>query len=209
MKQVLDDAISHVGQGSHRNEASLIVKLFRMDAAQAAASAAATATDDDDTNTIVQSFIRRAKCPMNDDINSSLVQEYQQQFVNKKMNSPASSIHQIEDARKYESKVYPSFITYEDEIEIAMHQEQIWYKDYVSDVDTDIDKEGTTTIDWEQILNNTNSNKEINCWMGLGSIQTAQAFIKYANACSHFRYADDDAGNKATVRTTIHIKHKI
>jgi RNA recognition motif-containing protein len=215
--QTLEDTIANVGHGSHRNEAAIIVKLYRMDIAMRVIQQQQQTGDredeeevDDIDSRIVQAFVRRAKCPMNDDINSTLLQElynfvsstHRRVMHGKNGSDLIQPQHQrmIEDARRYESRVYSSFITYEDEIDIAMRQEQIWYKDYVMAAIDPQGDDGTSEfsscqvkVDWEQILDNPDS-RGLNCWMGLGGIQTAQAFIKYANACSHFRYTDDGDG---------------
>jgi hypothetical protein len=168
----LESAIDDVASGSHRNEGPVVAEIWKNHAENIAQFAHET------SEAILEAFWKRAKCPMNHDLNASLLQEYHDFCSQQSTTKPLSHASQtIEDGRKYESIVFSRFQTYEDDVTVAMQQERV-----LSPVlqNPDAWKSVQQTLLETDLENNTS-------WMGLGGVQTAQAFVSFAQACSRYK----------------------
>ena len=182
--EALSKALHHVGRGSHRNEASLVVQLYRLDAEYKASH--------DTWDEAMKSFRTRARVPLKD-ANDTLSAELQE-FCSKYDKSVSQEdLKALDEGRRHESKVFAPFATWEDELDVAMHNEGILARHRVN----------LEEIDWEEIL----KSDEKTCWMGLGGMASADAFIKYAQACSYFRkrsdQAEDEQSDKEIIETEV------
>lgn len=166
IQKVRDDmerSIVAVGRGSHRNEDALVAQIY-----QHYANFVAHYMPDADALSI---FVRRAKVPMlqaNDTIRSEMeafASEYN-------LSITAAQIEELEKHRRHVATWFQSLYTLEDDIDEAMHNEQILPR-YVMDLEN---------VDWEALVSWTNTRY----WMGLGGATSADAFIKYAQNCSRF-----------------------
>jgi hypothetical protein len=139
-KHAVEDAIAKIGLGSHRNESQLIVKLYQMrmdmeiQRAQVESCSSITEQQQRDyhtgscvTSDISTLFVKRAFVPMNDDINSSLNDEYTSIIhgIPKPISKTTKrkALNEMEYGRRYESKYYGFLIIYEDDIEISLQSE--------------------------------------------------------------------------------------
>ena len=160
----IDKAIQNVGRGSHRNEGNVIAAIFRM-----AAQFFAKSNRFEDA---LEIFIQRASVPMKE-ANDGIVGEIQQFCQSFHKPVPIDVLRRIEESRRYESKIFGRFASIEDEIDAAMHEEAILARAQVN----------LEEIDWNEILRSD----EKTCWMGLGGKRSADAFIRYAQACFRCR----------------------
>jgi hypothetical protein len=137
-KHAVEDAISKIGLGSHRNESQVIVKLYQMridiEIRPVCFVEEQQPRDGSVSKTISTLFVKRAHVPMNDDINSSINDDYittinsiNPTLVSLSLPSltkiKSDTLNEIEDGRRYESKYYGFLITYEDDIEISLQNE--------------------------------------------------------------------------------------
>jgi RNA recognition motif-containing protein len=165
--KALDTALQTVGKGSHRNEGVLIAAIYRIDSAYRA-----TLRQLESGGGALQSFFQRSEVPMKD-VNDGLMGEFQQFCRSHGLVISSEDLHRIEGGRRNESRLYHSLVNWEDEIDVAMHAEGILPRHQVA-----LDE-----LDWDKIL----ESDEKTFWMGLGGLGTADAFIKYAQACFRFR----------------------
>ena len=188
-QKLLDDAIEELGNGSHRNEAKLIVEFYKLrcDHAQDCGT--------DVADNLSKLFLQRASTPMNEGINAGLGEQYAS-YATKF--TQASTLAEIEQRRRFEAKHYGFLVTYEDDIDVALETES-----GVSNANG-IDKLVTASTSasenekldsiwkilqkWKDILDGDNGG----CWMGLGGSQTANAFSQYATACYRYRFRNKD-----------------
>lgn len=163
VREDMERSINAVGRGSHRNEDVLVVQIY-----QHYANFVAHYMPDADAISI---FVKRAKVPMlqaNDTIRSEMeafAREYN-------LTITAAQIEELEKHRRHVATWFQSLYTLEDDIDEAMHNEQILPR-YVMDLEH---------VDWEALVSVTNTRY----WMGLGGATSADAFIKYAQNCSRF-----------------------
>jgi RNA recognition motif-containing protein len=160
----LDSALRHVGRGSHRNEGVLIAQLYRLDARVRAKY--------NHWKQAVGSFVQRAQVPMKD-ANDGIMSEFEQFCAANGKPVESADLHAMEDARRYEAKTYSALMTWEDEVDVAMHGERILPRHQVNLED----------LDWDSIL----QSDQKTFWMGLGGLSSTDVFIKYAQACSRYR----------------------
>lgn len=155
-------ALEMVAQGSHRNEGVLVAAIYR------------TAVDFYSTNDKVEkalsTFVQRAGTPMKE-ANDALTSEFQafcSSHPEITVEERQKTLQEMEQARRHESKSFQAFIEYEDEVDVAMHNESILP---LHQLDLD-------TLPWEKIL----ASDEKTCWMGYGGVLSADAFCRYARA---------------------------
>jgi RNA recognition motif-containing protein len=170
----LDAALRHVGRGSHRNEGVLIAQLYRLDARVRAKY--------NHWEQAGGSFVQRAQVPMKD-ANDGIMSEFQQFCAANGKSVEPADLHAMEDGRRFEAKTYSALMTWEDEVDVAMHGERILPRHQVDLED----------LDWDSIL----QSDEKTFWMGLGGLSSTDVFIKYAQACSRYRkrFKEDDENN--------------
>mmetsp|Transcript_52416 Transcript_52416/g.126869 ORF Transcript_52416/g.126869 Transcript_52416/m.126869 type:complete len:1087 (+) Transcript_52416:116-3376(+) len=179
-QQAVETALAQVGRGSHRNEGGLIAKIYRYQAELAVlksktqGSTTTIGNDDDGNAAVVQSFVARAMTPMGD-ANSSLSNEYEMFCQDHKIPVTVAALNEMEDGRRFESKMFSSFVTFEDGVDAAMDQEGVSPSNQIN-----LD---STELDLDEFLQRNDKT----CWMGFGGHQSAQAFIRYAQACVRFR----------------------
>ncbi|CAJ1951481.1 unnamed protein product [Cylindrotheca closterium] len=157
-------AMKNVAIGSHRNEGEIVAAIY--------AIAAEYHAKNGDFELAIRRFYERARIPMRD-VNDGLEAEFKE-FCN--LYGKQVTVHQmqwLEDGRRYEAKAYRSLVTYEDEIDMAMHKQGI-----LSRYQVQFDE-----INWDALLRSD----EKPFWMGLGDANTATSFIQYAKMCSRFR----------------------
>ncbi|KAL3911913.1 MAG: hypothetical protein SGILL_007094 [Bacillariaceae sp.] len=198
--EMVDNAVEQVGKGSHRNEGVVVKEIYHQVAVNTLI-VGEIQPDFDHLDAIVQVFCDRAGCPMNMDLNCSIQADYQD-FIRQESNEfhtlqclPEAS-QKLEHARRREATLFSQFQTYEDDVTIAMQQEGI------------LSPHLATMDGWEnvqQLVLENDSDRSNSSWMGMGGIQTAQAFITYAQACSRYKNKED-----SDVEKTIHsLVHKI
>lgn len=169
-------AFENVGNGSHRNEGILIASIFQL--------AIQFYAQQGEIKVALELFVRRAQTPMKD-VNDSLLFELEQ-FC-KEQSIDISDPHRrktqqlMDEARRYESRMYNFLITCEDEVDSAMHQEGILPRHQVN----------LEELSWDKILKSDDKH----CWMGLGGMLSSHAFIQYAQAC--YRYRAPIGGKKS------------
>lgn len=168
--------------------------------------------------TMADIFIQRSRVPIKD-ANHQLVAELQQlvqtyQHYHHHVSPSAllcsaEFLDRLEEGRRFEARVYRQFATYEDAIEMALHrdgaltrlQPEFHRAMAVDSIDNDNDNHDN--------INNINSKMLVSCWehidwdvilrsgdqtygMGLGSAETATAFVQYARALKQFQLNDND-----------------
>lgn len=185
----IEAALQQVGRGSHRNEGSLVAKIYNLLAKERAALTSIGAATSDDLvevdEAVLDCFVRRAKTPMKD-VNAGMGQEFVE-FWNKHVGNqglppdskrpiPNGSLQSIEEGRRYEAKIYSSLVSLEDDADVAMHSEGI-----LARIQIDLNRD---PIDWGRILS---SEEHPPFWSGSGGAATANAFIHYAQGCFRFR----------------------
>ena len=121
--QVLEDAISTIGHGSHRNESKMVVLLYQMKLDLEAEvipnpSSSTSSSSSAIAKRVSDVYLQRAATPMNDDFNASLSQE----FASSKWANP-TTLSRMEDKRRWEAKHYGFLITHEDDIDAMLLQE--------------------------------------------------------------------------------------
>ncbi len=161
-------ALDNVGKGSHRNEGVLISSIFKL--------AVEFFARKGETDKALGLFVKRAQTPMKD-VNESLMVELEDFWT--KYSSDISvqqrqtTLQLVDEARRFESKMFSFLISCEDEVDVAMHQEGILPRNQVD----------LENLPWEDILR---SDDKI-CWMGCGGMCSSQAFIQYAQTCYRYR----------------------
>jgi RNA recognition motif-containing protein len=168
VRNALDTAIENVGRGSHRNEAVLVAAIYRL----AASFRAKTNLD-----SALQTFYQRARVPMKD-VNESLNSEFQTFCQEHEKAVTQEDLNGIDEGRRYEAKTYSVLVTYQDEVDAAMHNEGILPRHQV-----DLEE-----LTWETILRSD----EKMFWMGFGGMETTNAFIQYAQTCYRYRLAPNE-----------------
>ncbi|KAL3944335.1 MAG: hypothetical protein SGBAC_001582 [Bacillariaceae sp.] len=178
--KAVGNAIQNVGLGSHRNEGEIVAAIYNLGADYHAKNG--------DFELATKSYFERARVPMGD-INDGLETEFQE-FCNQ-YGKQVTTYHMqsLEDGRRYEAKAYRSLVTYEDEIDVAMHKQGT-----LSRYQVQFDE-----IDWEALLRSD----EKTIWMGLGDMSTATSFVQYAKFCARFRTTDDHAGEMKDVERSV------
>ena len=181
IRHAFEDAIDHVASGSHRNEGLVIRQIYNLFCDYLA--------NRKDHETIITVFLRRAATPIQG-VNDGLASEFQYFCRDHAIQVTSSHLQHIEQRRKHVSQVYQSLVTYEDDIE--------------SHMDTDhILPPPQQEIQWDTLLSNNASSY----WNGLGSHNTAMAFIKYAGACTHYRAPNveelDDTDTTSAIESTM------
>ena len=175
IRHAFEDAIDHVASGSHRNEGQVVRQIYNLFCEYLA--------NRKDHEALIAVFLRRAATPIQG-VNNGLASEFQYFCQHHAIQFTSSHLQQIEDRRKHVAQIYQSLVTYEDDIE--------------SQMDTDhILPPPQQDIPWDTLLSNNASSY----WNGLGSHNTAMAFIKYAGACTHYRtprLEDDDDTDTAS-----------
>ena len=167
-------AVKAVGQGSHRNEGKVFVAdLYRI-------LAQTTANNDAVVGNV---FVQRAAVPMNDNVNSDIVTELQEYYnrhnnVNNNDNASPEVLQQIEDNRRWVAQTFEQYVTYEDDIDVAMQAEGILAR-HLPEFNHATTTAASHLLDWDTILSSSTTK---NYGMGLGAKQTATAFIHYAKA---------------------------
>ena len=165
---------------SHGNEDGWLVKIYNLYATyccRAGKEGEEEETKDAAASSARQVFVARASVPMKQ-ANESLLSELKQFGQDQKpplqlLSGDAEQT--LEDARRHASNLWRSlFLKHNDQVEMAMENEQIRMNGSSNDDDDDND------IDWEMLLLQGDSRS----LMGLGGNQTAQAFQKFAQACS-------------------------
>ena len=152
-------ALEKVGRGAHRNEGDWVVGFYRLQAALYANAGR--------TEAVVESFRRRAATPTKD-ANDTILQEFQTLILEHNMTVTPEQLQTVEQGRRRESKQFSRFATWEDEVDMAMHQEGIMARHHI----------GGTDPDWDTMLQSGDQTY----LMGLGGRATALAFVKYALA---------------------------
>jgi RNA recognition motif-containing protein len=164
VKQAFHDALSAVGQGSHRNEDLLVVQIYRL---YVSFVAKYLAQED-----MLNIFVQRAKVPMvvsNDGILNEI-----EEFAEKHNLVVSPEIcGEVEKSRRYVAIWFQSLQVFEDDIDESMMKDQILPRYNIQ----------LENVDWESILSIRNGS----FWMGLGGKQSAQSFIRYAQACVRFK----------------------
>lgn len=214
-KEALDKAVAIVGDGSHRNEARMVVQFFQLQCHIEQWSFKNCKKNIDDIqqqqlvrDRISQIYWKRAKVPMNDEVNSGLAGEYATTCRTTFQSTPdASVLARIEENRRWESKHYGFLGTFEDDIDVALQTElgvsnRTGIDRALRENEEGFEKDPVQILQkWKRLLNDP-SISTLGCWMGMGGPQTAQAYFQYAQACFRFRnrtnHSDDDtkANNK-------------
>ena len=163
LEAAFDEAIAAVGRGSHRNEGHLVAAMYRLYTTYVASQNDKNAMD---------AFVQRAQTPMKD-ANDGLVSEIHDFCQMHNIKVTPNDLQRIEDARRWTAKTFDSLAANENDVDVAMHAEGILTRHDYSHQD----------MDWEALLKSESGR----LWMGFGGVQTANAFINYAKACSYFR----------------------
>jgi hypothetical protein len=173
-------AMDAVGKGSHRNEGPWIALLYKWQAELFAEQYHHTVDDcESSTETasimarIEESFIKRSRIPMKD-ANDSLAAEYREFCRHHSLPLSEAVQEAMEQGRRLESRVYSRFVSFEDEIDIAMHEEGILARHVIPPTTG-----GTVSEAWLDQLE-LSGNQMFG--MGMGGAATASAFIKYTLA---------------------------
>lgn len=171
------EAIASVGRGSHRNEGELVAAIYRLYATHLASQ----------NHPVMDLFVQRAETPMKD-ANDGLMDEVHEFCQVHDISLTHEDFQRIEQARCWTAKTFNELAAYEDDVDVAMHAEGILTRhEYSHDV-----------MDWTTLLRSESSSY----WMGLGGAQTATAFAKYAQACSHYSVRRQDDDNEEEVKQT-------
>lgn len=189
-QKALLKALSQVGSGSHRNEGEIIAQLYRLHAHFAI-------THQKGQDAALASLLQRARTPM-ENANDSLQQEVHS-FCNETAKVPSKTLQEeflpaLEEARRWEAKAYSRLRSCEDDVSMAMLQEQIRCNDQVDLAPSDASTFSFVTTSNEFIDNvmKAKPEKNVRFWMGFGGAGTAKAFQQYAAACRKFRFPKDD-----------------
>mmetsp|Transcript_10688 Transcript_10688/g.16370 ORF Transcript_10688/g.16370 Transcript_10688/m.16370 type:complete len:881 (+) Transcript_10688:182-2824(+) len=158
--QGLESAIQTVGKGSHCNEDMLVVQIYRQYIYFLVHNVS--------PKEAVNIFVQRASTPMKKG-NEALQSELEKFFQENKLEADPIVFETFEDGRRRAEMYFGILKSFEDDIDESMEAEGILSR-YKIDLDN---------INWNELLATSND-----YWMGLGSLQTAQSFIKYAKACS-------------------------
>ena len=180
----LNKAIEAVGRGSHRNEGPYVALLYNWQATLLVKQQSAT----QDTLAKIQDFfVQRSRVPIKD-ANDSLTADYREFCQHHNLPASEQVVQAMEEGRRLEARVYSRFVSLEDQIDAAMHQEGILARHMIAPV-------VTTEIpaEWEQQLESSGDQR---FGMGLGDAATAQAFVQYALALYKF-----DANTNSKKRT--------
>jgi hypothetical protein len=155
-------AMKSVGRGSHQNEGHFVAAIYRLYAKFLVSR----------EKSVIDVFVERAKTPMKE-ANDGLVSEAQEFCQSHDIILTQGDLQRIEDARRWATKTFGSLAVNEDDVDVAMHAEGILTRHEYSHQD----------MDWDALLKSEGGR----LWMGFGGVQTATAFIKYANACSYYK----------------------
>jgi hypothetical protein len=101
------------------------------------------------------------------DVNDGIMGEFQAFCEEHSIPVDASYMQELEQARRWTAKTFGSLQTKEDEVDMAMHNEQIMSRHEVN----------LEQLDWKFLL--ARDATTFRLWNGLGGAQTATAFIKY------------------------------
>ena len=175
-------AFSPICEGSHRNEGVVVREIWR----QWAVVHLYWNNHDDASESVRDIFGECATYPMNLDLHSS-VQAHYETFVNK-YSTEASPLQGLPLAQCEENAVFAQFYIHEDDITVAMQQENI------------LSPLLSSTEGWQdaqQLILESNLEEQTS-WMGNGGLLTALAFIRFAEACSCYEDSNADAQSTIT-----------
>lgn len=187
-------ALQQVGGGSHRGEGELIAQLYRV--------YALFAVHCKDKNMALQSFLQRAQTPIQE-ANEDLKEEAQEFCKQHNIPWSADLSQALEDARRFEAKAYSRLIPLENEVDMAMHQEQITYSDKLN-LTAFEETFWTTSVLFTKAVLLGNNLHDRSFWMGLGGAATATAFLKYATAARKFKLPADNDDEQAELQKQQH-----
>ncbi|GAX26588.1 hypothetical protein FisN_21Lh053 [Fistulifera solaris] len=161
-------AIDAVGSGSHRNEGPWTAILFRFQIELYAT--APTLNTEQKIGKINESFIRRSRTPMKD-VNDTIASEYRECCRQNGFEPDCNVEEMMETGRRMEARLYSSFVSAEDEIDVAMHEEGILGRYFLTQPIN-----GVMPQEWIAELESSSDQKFA---MGLGGERTANAFLSY------------------------------
>ena len=166
--EALKMAIDAVGSGSHRNEGPWVAILFRFQVELY--SQAPELISDEKIRRIHESYIRRSRTPMKD-INDTIASEYRECCRQNGFDPDSKVEEMMENGRRMEARMYSSFVSAEDEVDVAMHQEGILGRFFLTQP-----MNGVMPQEWIVELESSSDQKFA---MGLGGEATANAFLSY------------------------------
>lgn len=166
--EALKIAIDAVGSGSHRNEGPWIAILFRFQVDLY--SQATEINRDQKIKQINESFIRRSRTPMKD-VNDTIASEYRECCRQNGFEPDTKVDQMVESGRRMEARMYSSFASAEDEIDVAMHEEGILGRYFLTQPIN-----GVVPPEWIDELELSSDQKFA---MGLGGETTANTFLSY------------------------------
>jgi hypothetical protein len=166
--EALTMALDAVGSGSHRNEGPWVAILFRFQVELYAK--ASTLNTVHKIKQINESFIRRSRTPMKD-VNDTIASEYRECCRQNGFEPDSNVEEMMETGRRMEARVYSSFVSAEDEIDVAMHEEGILGRYFLTQPIN-----GAMPHEW---IGELESSSDQRFAMGLGGEQTANAFLSY------------------------------
>lgn len=168
VENAFQEAIAAVARGSHRNEGHLVAAIYRLYTEYLVSQ----------QKPVIHVFVQRARTPLKD-ANDGLVAELQDFCNTHNLTLTSDDLQKIEQARRYAARTFDSLVLYEDDVDVAMHAEGILTRHEYSHDD----------MDWEQLLKSEGGR----LWMGFGGTQTANAIVKYAQACSYYKVPKHEA----------------
>lgn len=166
--EALKMAIEAVGTGSHRNEGAWVAILYRFQVELY--TQAAELTSEEKVKQISESYIRRSGIPMKD-VNDTIASEYRECCRQNGFEPDKKVEELIERGRRMEARNYSSFASVEDEIDVAMHEEGILGRFFLTQP-----MNGVMPEEWIDELESSSDQKFA---MGLGGEPTANAFLSY------------------------------
>lgn len=182
-EQLFETSLASVGLGSHRNDDTCIVTLYRIWIRFLLKSHVVSENNgsitDNGKQKIRQLFQRRARIPTKNG-NDTIIDEIQtlDQEYNLKMTPRDYAL--VDEGKRFASKYFGRLTIFEDDVEASMAQDNI----VSSSLHHLIENENSSSelINWEEIVKPGNQH----FLMGLGMMETATSFCKYARFVSNY-----------------------